>query len=257
MAIGSLYSRLPGWLTNGLVAPLVRAFPEPGSASDIVDHAKRFAHAGGLSGADRYLSYVSSLGRDERRRLYGPELAARIDFDATDDLILEPFRRCQADSDLDRMLYCDLKTSLPDDLLALTDRMGMWHSLEVRVPLADHKLVELCAQIPATKKLSLFRQQKYLLRRIAGRWMPDDSLVPCKQGFESPMGSWLRRELKSYALDHLSPANVRRRGLFSPEVVSGLVEQHMAGKRKNSKILFSLLMLELWARKYQDLRVAA
>src|SRR6185503_13893885 len=147
--------------------------------------------------AERYLGFVSTIPSTERRRLFASDVADQIDFEATDRVITAPYERCNAPDDLGRALYVDIKTYLPEDILSLSDRLSMWHSLEVRVPLVDHPLVELSARLPARYKLD-WRRKKILLKRIATRHLPAEIIEHRKQGFESPMATWLRNDLADY-----------------------------------------------------------
>jgi asparagine synthase (glutamine-hydrolysing) len=121
----------------------------------------------------------------------------------------------------------------------------MWHSLELRVPYLDHDFVTLASRIPARLKIRGMNQ-KYLLKRLAERWLPHDMIHHRKQGFEAPMGRWLRGPLLPFFDSIVSPANVERAGLFSYGEVARLRDEHVAGRRKHSKLLFSLLMLHAW-----------
>jgi asparagine synthase (glutamine-hydrolysing) len=246
MLLSQYYSRLvPGSLHRQLIQPLVQRLPELQQGGDRIDHAKRFADSVLQSPAERYLGFVSTLNSRERRRLYNSETTKKIDFDATDCLVTEPFECCAAPDDLTRALYVDMKTYLPEDILALSDRLSMWHSLEVRVPLVDHLLVELSARLPTSYKLD-WRRKKILLKRIATRYVPAEILEHRKQGFESPMAAWLRNDLADYMKKILSPDRLGMSGLFDVSYVAEQLGDHLAGRRKNNKLLFSLIMFQEW-----------
>lgn len=246
MLLSRYYSHfVPKRLHRHLIRPLIQSLPEPTQGGDRVDHAKRFCAAVLHSPAERYLRFVSTLDSRERQHLYTGETARNIDCDATDRIITTPFERCAAADDLTAALYVDIKTYLPEDILALSDRLSMWHSLEVRVPLVDHKLVELSAQLPVRYKLDWHRK-KILLKKIAASRLPADVLSHRKQGFESPMAAWLRTDLVDYAQDILGKDRLGRSELFDSDYVSAKVEEHLAGRRKNNKLLFSLIMFQEW-----------
>ena len=250
MALSQYYSRLmPGLLHRRLIQPLVQRLPEPTHGGDRVDHAKRFSAAGLLSPAGRYLGFVSTLDSWERHRLYTRETAGKIDFDATGRIITEPFVRCAAPDDVTRALYVDIKTYLPEDILALSDRLSMWHSLEVRVPLVDQRLIELSARLPIRYKLN-WRRKKILLKKIAARHLPAEVVRHRKQGFESPMAAWLRTDLVDYARDTLGKGRLGKSDLFDNEYISAKLEEHLAGRHKNNKLLFSLIMFQEWYERY-------
>ena len=250
VVLGEAYGRMvPQFLHRRLIQPLVRNLPEPGAGGDRINHIKRFADAALKDPAERYLGFVSTIGPQARRQLYTPEVAAGIDFDATGAIITEPYRRCDAADNLSRALYTDMKTYLPEDILALSDRLSMWHSLEVRVPLVDHELVELSARLPARYKLS-WHKKKILLRRIAERRLPDSVMEHRKQGFESPMAAWLRRDLADYAKETLGPGKLGKTGIFNAEYVDAALSAHQTGRSKNNKLLFSLMMFGHWYERH-------
>jgi len=148
-----------------------------------------------------------------------------------------------------RALYVDVKTYLPEDILALSDRLSMWHSLEVRVPLVDYRLVELSARLPVRYKLD-WRRKKILLKQIAARHLPSEILEHRKQGFESPMAAWLRTDLANYAREILGKGHLGKSGLFNNNYVSAKLDEHLAGRHKNNKLLFSLIMFQEWYDRY-------
>ena len=244
--LSQYYSRLvPGALHRAIIQPIVQALPEPAHGGDRVNHAKRFSAAALQTPAHRYLNFVSTLPADERQRLYSPEISRKVDVEATGRLITEPYERCDAPDDVARAMYVDIKTYLPEDILALSDRLSMWHSLEVRVPLVDHRLVELSARLPTRFKLD-WRRKKILLRRIAARHLPAEVMEHRKQGFESPMAAWLRTDLAEYSRDILGPNRLGKSGLFDGEYVSARLDEHLAGRHKHNKLIFSLMMFQGW-----------
>jgi asparagine synthase (glutamine-hydrolysing) len=247
LLMSTQYGRTPAGLRAGIDG-IVRWLPESGGGGDRVDHLKRFSRFSRLPEDERYLGYVSSLDVQERRRLYGPELLGRVDFEATSRVITDPFNACASPDVLDRAFYTDLKTYLPDDILALSDRLSMWHSLELRVPLIDHELTELAATMPSRYKVRT-RSTKWLLKRVAEAWLPADIIHHRKQGFESPMAAWLKSGLRDFAHDVLTDRSVTGLGLFDAGEIQRLFDEHVSGRRKNNKILLSLIMLFSWMKK--------
>ena len=248
--LSDMYVRLPRWLRTGLVKPLAESLPEAANSSDAIDHLKRFVRADGQTPQQRYQDSVTSLPWPMRRDLYVPSVAEKIDAEVSAAVIEGPFAEGASSSVLGRALRTDLQTYLSDDILTLTDRLGMWHSLELRVPYLDHRFVELAAHIPARLKIRGLTQ-KYLLKRIAERWLPRDMVYHKKQGFEAPMGRWLRGPLLPFFDAVVNQRTVERAGIFRYEEILRLRDEHVSLKRKHSKILFSLLMLHLWARRLE------
>jgi asparagine synthase (glutamine-hydrolysing) len=157
--------------------------------------------------------------------------------------------RCDARLPLNRMLYVDSKLWLPDYLLLRGDKLTMAHSLEGRVPLLDHKLVEFAATLPPQMKLH-GKTRKYLLKRAASELLPEGIINRKKQGFPIPIASWMRNEARSLVHDLLSPQTVQRRGLFDVRYVNRLLTEHDRGFADHAMLLWGLASLELWQRVF-------
>jgi asparagine synthase (glutamine-hydrolysing) len=242
----SLMTDRAPWRQMARVArPFVRGLREPRGGNYRLNHAKRFLDAAGLPPAARWQSYQSIAPQAQRRALYRPEIAAAIDFDGVDRLGRQHFERAPAVDPLDRALYQDLKFYLPDDILALTDRVGMWHSLELRVPFVDHTIVEFCARIPAALKLAR-GEKKQLLRQAARPLVPASVLDHRKQGFASPMAMWLRGSLGGFVKTSLRREAIERSGVLMPDQVERHLTRHAERLALNDKQIFAMLMFERW-----------
>jgi asparagine synthase (glutamine-hydrolysing) len=156
------------------------------------------------------------------------------------------YERCDASDPLDRALYQDIKMYLADDILALTDRIGMWHSLELRVPFLDHTLLEFCARIPTNLKIR-FGEKKHLLRRAAAPFIPASVLNHRKQGFASPMAMWMRGGLKDFVGRNLSPSCLNDVGVLNPPAVTALMDAHEGRLALNDRQVFAVLMFQRWS----------
>ncbi len=248
LVLGDRYSLLPRWVRESVIRPIVGRLPESSQSSDVIDHLKRFARGASLSAAHRYQDSMLALADAERRSLFAPQVRQQINSDATTAVMVGPYTAGQHGGSLTRALRTDLNVYLVDDILTLTDRLSMWHSLELRVPYLDHRFVELMQRAPESLKIRGMTQ-KYLLKKIAERWLPHEMIYHRKQGFEAPMGQWLRGPLLPLFDEVVNEASVARLGWFDFGVIKRLREEHLTLKRKNSKVLFSLLMLMLWARR--------
>jgi len=127
----------------------------------------------------------------------------------------------------------------------------MWHSLELRVPYLDHRFVEEVMSIPANLKIRGL-QQKRILKQVAAKWLPAPVIEHRKQGFEAPMGRWLRGPLKSLMQDTLAAGSLAEAGIFDAAQIARLQGEHLSGARKHSKVLFSLLMFQLWLARQRE-----
>ena len=209
--------------------------------------AKGFVASAGMAPDERYRSYLQVMARDTVSQLLIDPSAA-----APDALALAFAGAGHAD-ELNRMFAVDTETQLPDDLLMLTDKMSMAVSLECRVPLLDHELVEMAAAMPAGTKIP-GGQLKGLMKSALGDLLPDDILHRKKRGFGTPMGAWLKRELAPLLRALLAPEVVRGRGLFHQPVVDRLRADHEANRIDGTDALLSLMNLEIWSRLYLDQR---
>ncbi len=143
------------------------------------------------------------------------------------------------------MMYLDLVTYLPDDILVKVDRATMGVSLESRAPFLDHRIAELAWRVPLRHKVRRGRG-KWLLRRLLHRFVPPALVERPKMGFAVPTGAWLRGPLATWADDLLSPARLRRNGFFDAALVERRWREHRRGAADWSQLLWATLMFESW-----------
>ncbi len=184
--------------------------------------------------------------------LYSADFAASVNHERT----LEPLRRLQerarGQTTLNAMLYIDTKSWLPDDLLIKADKMTMANSLELRVPLLDHKVLEFAAALPEHLKIQGFTT-KYVLKKALQSRIPKPILDRRKAGFPVPYESWMRRDLREHVHDVLLDQTSMNRGYFTPSAIRNLLAGNQEGMGF-SKAVFSLLTLELWHREFLEQR---
>jgi asparagine synthase (glutamine-hydrolysing) len=204
----------------------------------------------------RFVNWFPLFNSEMKQAVLSEDLRAALNGNDAGQMFAEHLVRTDAIEPLNRMLYVDTKLWLPDLLLARGDKMSMAASLEARVPLLDHKLVEFAASLPRNLKLrGLVR--KYLLKRVGRAWLPPEILHRKKQGFPMPSSMWLRREARPFLRDVLSSATLRSRGLFNPHFVEKLVCEHETGFADHGDLLWGLLSVELWHRVFIDSRYRA
>ncbi len=248
--LGGHYARrfaaLPGWArrTASLAAARLPA-DRHNKWLNVARLAKGFIASAEMGADERYRSYLQVNARETVAALL---LAAPP---TGPDALAQAFAGAGSSDELNRLFAVDAETQLPDDLLLLTDKMSMAVSLECRVPLLDHELVELAAAIPAEAKVRGGRL-KHLMKAALADQLPPDILHRKKRGFGTPMGAWLKRELAPVLRGLLSPDVVRQRGLFNAQAVSALVADHEASRSDGTDALLSLLNLEVWSRIYLD-----
>ncbi|MEE8469547.1 MAG: asparagine synthase (glutamine-hydrolyzing) [Planctomycetota bacterium] len=215
--------------------------------------AKTFLSNVGRESALAYWNSVSQLGRDEALRLLHPELAAALSHHDPFHAFEEHYRRPTIDCPLYRAQYADLHTNLPDRILAKVDRASMASSLEVRVPLLDHRFVERFAPLPASEKIAAGRG-KHRLREALRPRLPGEVLDGRKRGFDTPLAVWIRGPLKSAVHETVSTLPEE---WFDRRVLQRVLAQHVCGYRDHSRLLWSLLVLEHWRRRHGVTGLAA
>jgi asparagine synthase (glutamine-hydrolysing) len=242
------YRRLPAWLRSmaSAVAGRLPADRHSGLLNTL-RLAKGFLASADMPPDDRYRSYLQVLDRQTVA-----ELMVRPDM-ARQDPLGAAFAAADNTDALNRMFAVDAETQLPDDLLMLTDKMSMAVSLECRVPLLDHQLVELAAAMPAAIKVRGGRL-KHVLKQSLGELLPADILDRKKRGFGTPMGAWLKQELAPLLGRLLAPDVVEARGLYRQPVVDRLMADHAANRIDGTDALLAMMNLEIWSRIYLDQR---
>jgi asparagine synthase (glutamine-hydrolysing) len=151
----------------------------------------------------------------------------------------------EARTPTERMMYCDLVSYLPDDILVKVDRATMHVALESRAPLIDHRVVEFAWRLPLGLKVREGRG-KWLLRRLLHAYVPPALVERPKHGFRAPVAAWLRGPLRSWAGDLLSPDRLARSGIWNVEAVTDRWARHLRGERRHHRLLWGLLMFEAW-----------
>jgi asparagine synthase (glutamine-hydrolysing) len=204
----------------------------------------------------RYLDSVSFYHRDERESLLSPDVRARFEGWDAEAHFSAPLRRFSGLPLPAQMMAFDFETYLPEDCLTKVDRMSMAHSIESRVPLLDHLVVEFAASLPVSMKIHGGRR-KHLLKQLAFRLVPREILDRPKQGFGVPIGHWFRGSLRDVFGDILRSPKTRQRGYFNGAFVDRLLDEHLGGRRDHSLRLWQLLVFELWHRQYVDAAATA
>jgi len=239
------FERLPKPLREGLMRPLSERLPH-------ATWGRNYLHNVSLDPIARYLDSVSVFTSLNRKALYTPDFFQKLGQGGyAGNLFRELADQVKTDEPLDRLLYVDSKTYLPGDILTKVDRMSMAVSLEARAPLLDHKLIDFVTGVPASLKLAGF-QTKHLLKEAVKDLIPAEILHRPKQGFGVPIQEWINQQLRSRIRDTLRDARTRQRGYINSNYLDILLDEHERGRRDHSMGLWSLLMLELWHRRFLD-----
>jgi asparagine synthase (glutamine-hydrolysing) len=240
--LAAYFDRLPRWAVRSF-AGLVERLPVSLDNFSLDFKLKKFCSGLGLPDHRRNTVWLGSFAPEGIRDLLVPGLVS-----GTDD----PFRlvdsRLEGTSlsgTLSRILRFDMKTYLTDDILVKADRASMSCSLEARSPFLDHRVVEFASSLPVDYLLHGWTT-KWILKTSMKGILPDDVIRRKKKGFGIPVGYWLKNQLRGLAGDLLSPDRIRRQGLFDPDRITRLFEEHLQGVRDNRKPLWTLMAFQLW-----------
>jgi len=248
------YARLPVSWRRSFIPKMVGLMPERSDGHYTINHLKRFTRSGALPADEAYFGFLSIMRPELGRQLFNDSQAYGQYHQDCRDLILKHYHSpnvAKGSHPLNRVLYCDLKTYLPEDILAVTDRMSMQHALEVRVPFIDHEFLEFTSTIPAEMKMR-WLQKKYLLKKAAARLLPEPVIRHRKQGFVGPMTQWLKNDLKPYVYETLSDPALKRHGLLNPSTVKRIIGEHFSGKEIHDTLIWAMLMFQKWHQLYME-----
>jgi len=201
---------------------------------------------------DGYRAFLYERGFEQYRdAVYTESFRKQTGSARPSDLYRAAWEQSDGRDDVDRVLYLDFKTYLPDQLLTKMDVSTMAHSVEARSPLLSKELIEFAARIPTSLRLRGY-STKYLLKKLAARHVPPEIIYRKKRGFVMPVARWFRTELSRSMRLVLLSESFRDRGWIKPEAVAGMVEQHCSGQKDWSQQLWTMFVLELWARVALD-----
>ncbi len=238
------FERIPRWFRRGVMLPLSRALPRAAYGKQLLRNIS-------LSDGARFVDSLSYFGADAKRGLLGEAIKRELNGHDSSAAFENLFAELRSADQIERLLYLDSKTYLPGDILTKVDRMSMAHSIEARVPLLDHELIEFVETIPSNFKLR-GQTTKHILKQAMADLIPKEIVHRPKMGFGVPLRKWLNNELRELLYDTLTDRRARERGLLNPQAVLALLDEHARGRRDNSLHLWGLLNLELWHRSFID-----
>jgi asparagine synthase (glutamine-hydrolysing) len=247
--LGLWFDRLPGFLRRALAGKYWERLPASVKQKTQRRRLRRLFEALNLPPKERYVRWCAIFDDGRKSALYSPDLRTALAPLSSAKIFEEEYAKVPEADFLAATMFVDFMRYLPDDLLFKVDIASMAHGLECRAPFLDHKLVEFVGRIPTELKLRGFTT-KYLLRRAFGEMLPPEILRRPKMGFGVPISDWFRGELLGYLREVLLDPATLRRGYFAPEAVRQLVADHAAARADHGYRLWSLLMFELWHRRF-------
>jgi asparagine synthase (glutamine-hydrolysing) len=245
------YNIVPSILRRKMISPLIMKLPDQPQKKGAINMLKRFIEG---------TLYPEEVGAMRWQYFLNPEIEKNIfTRNARDNISFTPFnpiyhftRECNSDLPINKDIYVDIKLTMADSVLMKVDKMSMATSLEVRVPFLDHEIAELSASIPANLKLKNLTT-KYILRKTLKKhdFLPESIIWRGKQGYSLPIKNWLREELKDYMLDLFEKSPVIKENIDS-QYLSKLVGEHLQLKHNHNHILWALVNLGIWYKKFFD-----
>jgi asparagine synthase (glutamine-hydrolysing) len=261
LALTELFHRLPASPRRWIGGTMTRVLPRSGKAKSRLRAVERIFERINEPARDRYLGWMTTFDETARLSLYADDHLDRLASQSASlpdpalgdpaGLLARAFAEARGRDVVTQAMVSDMLMYLPGDLLFKVDMASMAHSLECRGPFLDHRVVELAAAMPLDRKMR-FRpgRSKVVLKRAFADLIPKPIQTRRKMGFGVPVGRWFQNELRAELSEILLDRSTLERGLFRPEGVRALVDDHVAGRREHGHRLWALLMLELWMRNY-------
>jgi asparagine synthase (glutamine-hydrolysing) len=184
----------------------------------------------------------------QTRDILGPEFLSSMPDVSTWELVRPDYERTGGDDYLQKCSSLDIHRYLPDDILTKVDRMSMAHSLELRGPFLDYRVLELAATLPSSWKIE-GGETKVILKRAFSRDLPPAVLAPRKRGFSAPMAKWLRNDLRLALDEALHDSNLSDAGIFAESELKQLAGEHNQGIRSHKSLLWRYLVFYRWWRQ--------
>ena len=251
MGLTEKYRKVPAFFRESLIKEAVNRIPTSPIRKSTVNSAKRLLEVVSKPRVNRYMHWMSVFNEGLKEPLYSDAFRQQTDRAFAASFLDTWFKKANGNGPVDTLLLTDLMTYLPNDLLVKVDIATMAVSLEARSPFLDHHVIEFAASLPERLKLRRLTT-KYLLKKVLRRLLPAENLDRRKMGFGVPIGHWFRGKMQPFLREVVLSDKALRRGLFKPEMVKQLVEQHTRSERDYSHQLWTLLMLELWFLRFID-----
>jgi asparagine synthase (glutamine-hydrolysing) len=245
------YERIVPWKVRANIVPnILDWMPVSFSNISFDFRVRRFLSGRGVPLQARHHRWLGSF-IDEEKSLLLQDWLKPVLRDTYTQAYLHA-RECEVHQPLNQVLYGDMKMYLEGDILFKVDRASMAASLEVRVPFLNREMVRFAAELPLELKLHRLTT-KYLLKKSMERILPREIVKRPKKGFNMPVAHWLTNELRDLTLDMLSEERITRQGFFNYAYVKCLLDEHFSRKRDNRKLLWTLLVFQLWHDKYIEM----
>ena len=242
------YRKLPSFFTKKLFPFIVSHIPDSNHGKHFNERLKRFIKTANYPFFKRYFNLIATFNEEEKNRLFKTEIKEYLRQHNSEKIFYD-YMPSSNIGKINSMLLIDIKTYLADDLLTLTDRTSMANSLEVRVPFCDHKVIEFFANLPEELKINRFKK-KYLLKKVAEKFLPHEIIYRKKMGFSVPLVVWFRNSLKDYVKEILCEEEINKIGFLNYKYISKILNLHFNTKVNYDEKIWSLINFIKWYNKY-------
>ncbi|REJ78240.1 MAG: asparagine synthase (glutamine-hydrolyzing) [Acidobacteria bacterium] len=247
--VSRLFRKIPGLVRNGMIKPLVNLLPVSNKKLSLEFKMKRFLGGQDLSVPEAHLWWRIVLTELQKSEIYSDRVLNEFSPLPSARFFQSRFDDSNASGALNKLLEIDSGIFLPDDLMIKNDRMSMAHSLEARVPMTDNELFGFMETVPEHIKLKGMRKKNVMREALKGL-LPDEILIKKKVGLEMPYSKWLKHELKDLLDEYLSSERISDSGLFDPDSIKNLIDQHLANQVDHGRALWGLLNFMMWLELY-------
>ena len=242
------YRGIPAF-ARSLISSAVGALPVSWGRISWDYKLKQFVYGAQFAAPRSHYAWKEIFSEDDKDNLYSADFQNQRKGHDGFESFQHIFNKIGEGAELEKLLFSDQQTYLLDQFLVKSDRMSMAHALEVRVPILDHRIVELASQMPAKHKVCGF-ETKVALRKLMKGKLPDSIIKGQKKGFSPPIPAWIAGELKNFVLQTLSPERIQKTGYLNSSAVKNLLDEHFARKRDNHRRIWCVLNFVLWHERW-------
>jgi asparagine synthase (glutamine-hydrolysing) len=245
------FTRIPEKLRRDLLPYFLRVFSGLHWREKTWNRLADFMESLSTDQTKNYVEQIKIFSAKEKEIIYTDDFRKQVEEDDPFDFLLSKFQESGTEDLLEQLVYVDINSYLPEDLLVKMDIATMANSLEARVPFLDHKFMELVGEIPFHLKLR-GTESKFILKKAFKDFLPAAILKRKKMGFGVPLSKWFRNELKEYVYEVLLDPKTLNRGYFRREGIELLLNDHIGFRYDHSARIWALLFLEIWFRVFMD-----
>ena len=244
--IATFYDFMPSFLRSSINS-IFNYLPPTEKRKGLINLGKAFLEGASQPKFYGHLRWMTFFSKKEKDKLFSFDVQNNVDNPDTLNYLLSSFNELKFKNRLEKELYINFNTCLPNQILAKLDRTSMAHSLETRVPFLDKDVVAFVQSIPSHLKLKGFHT-KYILKKSMKGLLPPIILNRQKQGFVMPVKIWLKSHWLDWMRDILSEEILKKQGIFNPIYINNLIKEHLEGRHNHSQKLWNLIIFQSWYR---------